>query len=470
MTLRVPHTFALLFALIVLAAIATHFIPAGRFERVERGGRLIVEPGSYQRVEAAPAGPVEVFLAFPRGLEETAHIVFYIFLIGGAFGVVNATGAVEASIAAVVRLCRGRGELVIALLMVLFSLGGATIGMAEETLVFLPGLVVLAKRLGYDAITGGAIALVGAGAGFSGAFLNPFTVGVAQEIAGLPLFSGIGYRLVVWLVITTLSIGYVVRYARKQRCELSGEATAALSGTVFDTGSTGTSRQTGPPTESFEQPAGWRQRCVLLVLAAALAAVVAGALWGDWGIRELSGLFLAVAVAAGALGGLGLDGTAARFVEGAAALTGGALVVGLARGVLVIFDGAGVTDTILAAMANTIEGLPAWAGVGGLYGLQVLLNYLVPSGSGQAALSIPILAPLADLIGVTRQTTVLAYQFGDGFSNVFTPTQGYFMAGLALIDVSWERWVAFMWRLECLWLLTGLVLLLIAHATAWGPF
>ncbi|MGD8815534.1 MAG: TIGR00366 family protein, partial [Acidobacteriota bacterium] len=228
--------------------------------------------------------------------------------------------------------------------------------------------------------------------------------------------------------------------------------------------------QETPPPQQTDKQLGARQSAVLVVLALAVAAVVAGTLLGGWGIGELSGLFVAVAVLAGLIGGLGLNGTAERFVAGAAAITGGALVVGLARGVLVIFDGAGVTDTILAGMAGVIQGLPTWAGVSGLYGVQVVLNYFVPSGSGQAALSIPILAPLGDLVGVTRQTSVLAYQFGDGFSNVFTPTQGYFMAGLALIEVSWERWVRFMWRLELLWLAVGLLFLLVAQAVHWGPF
>jgi uncharacterized ion transporter superfamily protein YfcC len=449
MRLRVPHTFALLFGLIALAAIATHWIPAGEFERVEIEGRQVVEPGSYAPSDAPAAGVAEVFLAFPRGLQETAYIVFYIFLIGGAFGVVNATGAVESAIQGIVRLCGHRGELVIVLLMLLFSLGGATIGMAEETLVFLPGLVVLARRLGYDEIVGGAIGLVGAGAGFAGAFLNPFTVGVAQEIAGLPLFSGIGLRLVAWVVITAVSIVYVVAWARR--------------------------RQRAPETGTTPEPVGGRlvgrrQALVLALMVLTLAAVVVGSISWGWGILELSALFVAVAVVAGALGGLGLNGTAERFVEGAAAITSGALVVGLARGILVILEGAQATDTMLNAMAGAIQGLPGWISVGGLYGVQVVLNYFVPSGSGQAALSIPVLAPLADLVGVTRQTTVLAYQFGDGFSNVFTPTQGYFMAGLALIGVSWERWVRFMWRLELLWLATGMVLLLIAHTVGYGPF
>jgi uncharacterized ion transporter superfamily protein YfcC len=452
MKLRVPHTYALLFGLIVLAAVATHFIPAGTFDRVDHQGREVVQPESFHLVEAHPAGLSAVFLAFPKGLLETAHIVFYIFLIGGAFSVINATGAIEALIHGVVRACRGNGEVVIVVLVVLFSLGGATIGMAEETLVFLPALVVLARRLGYDEITAGAIGLVGAGAGFSGAFLNPFTVGVAQDIAGLPVFSGIGFRLVVWLIITTITAIYIVLWSRRRRSPEAAEDRAS---------------RPGPDTTFSLGLRGWS---VLAVLLGGLAAVVVGAMSWGWGIFELSGLFVAIAIAAGLLGGLGANRTAERFVEGAAAIAGGALVVGLARGVLVIFEAASVTDTILYAMASTVQNLPADISIAGIYGIQVLLNFLVPSGSGQAALSIPILAPLADLVGVTRQTTVLAYQFGDGFTNVFTPTQGYFMAGLALIKVPWERWVKFIWPLECLWIGTGLILLLVSHWMKWGPF
>jgi len=377
----------------------------------------VVDPDSYSAVEAQPAGIAEVLLAFPRGLIETAAIVFYIFIIGGAFGVIDRTGAIGGGIEAVARACGGRGDLVIVALMLLFSLAGGTMGMAEETLPFLPGLVLLARRLGYDEVTGGAIALVGAGAGFAGAFLNPFTVGVAQGIAGLPLFSGLGYRLVVWAVMTALAIYWVRRHARGVRQEAGSFATAA----------------TGAPLTT-------RQWLVLVVVVLALVAVAVGALEWQWGLLELSGLFVAVAVAAGVAGGLGGNGTGEAFVAGATSIAGGALVVGLARGVLVILDGARVIDTILHGLAGLVGGLPAWASVTGIYALQVGLNYLVPSGSGQAALSIPVLAPLADLVGVTRQTTVLAYQLGDGISNVFTPTQGYVMAGLAPSNVPWPPW------------------------------
>ncbi len=482
MKLRLPHTWALLFGLTAVAALVTWFVPAGTYERVEVEGRSLVDPDSYRPAESNPAGLPEIFLAFPRGLAATAAIVFYIFLIGGTFGVVTATGAIERGIDGVVTACRGRGEIAVPALTLLFAVGGGTIGMAEETLPFLPALVLLARRLGYDEVTGGAIALVGAGAGFAGAFLNPFTVGVAQGIAGLPLFSGMGYRLIVWTVTTTLAVLYVSWWAKQHRVgKLAGQPSSAPSSAPAEApehGATtpragrlpassetaGTAAAVAPPGRS------WRNTAVLSILGLSLLAVVVGAMRWSWGLTELAALFVAVAIAAGLAGGLGASGTADAFVAGAAGLTGGALVVGLARGVLVIFDGARVTDTILHAMAGAVADLPAVASLAGIYGVQIALSYLVPSGSGQAALSLPILVPLADLAGISRQTSVLAYQFGDGFSNIFTPTQGYFMAGLALIGVPWTRWVRFLWPLQMMWLAAGMALLWIAHAIEWGPF
>jgi len=443
--LRVPHPWVLLFGLVVAAALATWALPAGEYERRQEGGRTVVDPASFHELPRQPAGVREVLLAFPRGLAATAPIVFYIFLIGGTFGVLQATGALEAGIHALVAGAGGRGEAVLPLLVFVFALGGGTIGMAEETLPFLPGLVLLARRLGYDEVIAGGVALAGAGAGFSGAFLNPFTVGVAHGIAELPLFSGIGFRLIVWATLTAATMLYVGWAARCHRVppEARGAAAAKLS-----------TRAVG----------------VLALLGAALALVVVGSFRWSWGLLELSGLFLAVAIAAGAVGGLSPERVATSFVDGASGLAGAALVVGLARGVLVILDGARATDAVLHSLAGAVAGLPGWATVFGIYGVQVLLNFFVPSGSGQAALSLPILVPLGDLVGVTRQTSVLAYQFGDGFTNVFTPTQGYFMAGLALLGVPWTRWARFMAPLLAVWLALGLVFLAIAHAIRWGPF
>lgn len=452
MRLRLPHTFVLLFALTAVAAALTWTIPAGEYARREVAGRSVVDPASYHRVAAEPAGLLDVLQAWPRGLEATASIVFYLFLVGGAFGVVQQTGALEAGIEALVRSPGARGERVIPLLVALFSLGGGTIGLAEEVLAFLPALVLLVRRLGYDDLLAGVIGLAGAGAGFAGAFLNPFTVGVGQAIAGLPLFSGMGYRLVVWSVLTAVTMAWIARAARRLR--LPGDAAAPVGA--------------GPAAPEASAALSWRHAAVLLALLATVALLVAGALAWGWGLLELSALFVATAVVAGLAGGLGASRTAESFVAGAAGFAGAALVVGLARGVLVVLDGARVTDTILHALVETVRELPAALTVSGVYAVQVVLSYVVPSGSGQAALSLPILVPLGDVVGVTRQTSVLAYQLGDGFSNVFTPTQGYFMAGLAMIGVSWPRWVRFLWPLQAIWLVLGLALLLVAHAIGWS--
>jgi len=274
-------------------------------------------------------------------------------------------------------------------------------------------------------------------------------------------------------VLTAIAVVYVSRYARRIRVAApagGARAEAARGPAAGGADRTGETGAEGAAGSGRGNRIGVRQALVLATLVAALAAVIAGALSWGWGILELSGLFLAVAIAAGLLGGLGADRTAEAFLAGATGIAAGALVVGLARGVLVVLEGTRSIDTVLHALAGAVESLPAWASAAGIYGVQVLLNYIVPSGSGQAALSIPILAPLADLVGVTRQTTVLAYQLGDGISNVFTPTQGYFMAGLALIGVPWTSWVRFMWRLELLWLAAGLLLVLAAHAAGYGPF
>ncbi len=483
MALKLPHTYVLLFALVLAAAALTWFVPAGEYQRSEERGRVLVDPGTYHAVAARPAGAREVLLAWPRGLEATASIVFYLLLIGGAFGVIQATGALDAGIAALVRRAGGRGEAVIPLLVVLFSLAGGTIGLAEEALAILPALVVLVRRLGYDDLLAGVIGLAGAAAGFSAAFVNPFTVGVGQAIAGLPLFSGLGFRLVVWFVVTLVTTIWISRAARKLKLpaapsspdEPSDATTSAPPGPWPASPAT---RATPSPPNALTASAvdtdstrvSLRHQAVLAAFLAAIALLTIGALRWSWGLLELSGLFIATAIVAGLVAGLGADRTAETFVAGASGFAGAALVVGLARGVLVIFDGARVTDTILHSLVGLVRELPTAIAVVGIYAVQVLLSYVVPSGSGQAALSLPILAPLGDLVGVTRQTSVLAYQFGDGFSNVFTPTQGYFMAGLAMLRVPWTRWVKFLWPLQLIWLALGLIFLLVAHSLRWGPF
>lgn len=456
---RIPHTYVLLIGLMTLAAVSTWIIPAGSYDRVVNDGREVVDARSYHAVEARPAGPGALLLAFPRGLREIAEIVFYIFIIGGAFGVLNRTGVIQAGINALVRRFGRNKALIVPLLTAVFAVGGGTIGIAEETLVFLPALLLLARSLGYDSLVAGGVALVGANAGFAAAFMNPFTVGVAQGIVGLPLFSGMGFRLGLWAVMTAVTVVFMTRYAK--RVAAKPEMSRMYE---FDK-----TREPLPNADQAE-PGSRKHPLVLVVLLAALVLLVVGAIRWRWGILELSGLFFGLALAAGPLGGLSLDDTVRSFIQGAADITYAALIVGLARATLVVLRDGQVIDTITHAMAVTIQGWSSSLSAVGIYAMQNLLNFIVPSGSGQAAVSLPILAPLGDLVGVTRQTNVLAYQLGNGLTNVFVPTQGYFMAALGILKIPWTVWVRWLLPLLAIWLAIGCGAVVLANIIRFGPF
>jgi uncharacterized ion transporter superfamily protein YfcC len=456
---KIPHTYVLLISLTVFAAILTWVIPAGRYERAVEGGRTLIDPASFHSVEAHPAGIFEILLAFPKALVEVADIIFYIFIIGGTFGVLNRTGLIQGGIQALVKKVGGRQALIVPVLTLVFAVGGGTIGIAEETLVFLPALLLLARSLGYDSLTAGGIALVGANAGFAAAFMNPFTVGVAQGIVGLPLFSGIGFRVVLWMVMTTITVLFLSRYAARVKAnpgislmrefDLKREAGARRGEDMLFTR---------------------RHVAVLVVTVAALVVLIFGAIRWNWGLLQLSALFFGLAIAAGPIGGLSLDDTARSFIQGAQDMTYAGLVVGLARGSLVILRDANVIDTVTHSMAAVVGRWPSSISVVGIYLMQNLLHFIVPSGSGQAAVSMPILAPLGDLVGITRQTNVLAYQLGNGLTNVFIPTQGYFMAALGILKIPWEKWIRWLLPLLLIWLAVGMTAVIIAQAIHLGPF
>lgn len=455
----VPHTYVLLVVIMFIAALASWLIPAGEFDRIAHEGRQIIDPESYHQVPANPANVFSLAMAFPKALIEVANIVFYIFIIGGAFGVLNKTGTIRAGIQRLVRRLESREWLIVPGLTVLFSLGGGTIGIAEETLVFLPTLYLLSRSLGYDSLVAGGVALVGASAGFSSAFMNPFTVGVAQGIVGLPLFSGIEFRFIVWSIFTIVTAIYLSRYAAKVKANPSASLMYELD------------KQHKPIADlDGDENFTWRHRAVLLLCAAAFGGMAVGAMRLNWGITELSALFFVLGAVAGPLGGLSANETARSFIEGASDMTYAALVVGLARASLVILQDASVMDTITLAMANTISTWPASISALGIYFMQSILNLIIPSGSGQAAVSLPILSPVGELLGITRQTNVLAFQLGDGLTNIFTPTQGYFMAALGMLKIPWSVWARWLLPLLAIWLVLGSIAVVVAQAIQFGPF
>lgn len=426
---KFPNTYVIIAALIVLCAVLTWFLPGGRYVTADDGTL------TYQEVAAAPQ-TWQVFSAVYHGFVKQAGIIIFILVVGGAFALLNATGAVDAGIRRFIAGIGRNDKRVLVALTLLFSLAGAVFGMSEETIPFVGIVVPLVVSMGYDAIMGLLVVYVASNIGFSSAFLNPFTVGIAQGMADLPPFSGIGYRLFCWGFLTLLLCLFVVLYARKTR-KVPKEGMVA---------------------EKTLLPA--RQKWVLAVLFLTVAALIAGVTCWDWYLPEITGLFLAMGILSGLVAGFSANRIADELMAGAKDILSAALVVGFASGIIVILQDGRVIDPILHAMQDGLDGSSGAGSLTAMYGIQAVINFLIPSATAKAAITIPIMAPFSDLVGVSRQAMVLAFQFGDGFTNMITPTSGVLIAALAMARVPYTQWVKWIWKWVLVLLALGFLLLL----------
>lgn len=459
---KFPHVYAILFTVIIISAILTYIIPANVYDlQVNADGTTskLIDPASYHAVDATPVGPWGVLMSIPKGLGEVASIVFFIFIIGGSFTIIQATGAIEAGIRAAANALKGAGSAaLLGCIVLLFSIAGATFGMAEEALVFIPMLIPLAMAMGYDSLVGIALALAGPCAGFTAAFLNPFTEGVAQGIVGLPLFSGMGFRVGLWVVSTLIVFLFIFFYAQKVKKNPKASA-------VYEE-----DQKRARVVLDEKTPFTLRQKLVLLLVLATFVLLVYGVNKWGWYIDEIAALFLGLGLISGIIGGLWPSKMAESFVDGATALAVGALVVGIARGILVVLRDGQILHTIVYALASVVQGLPGVISVIGMYIVQLIISVIIPSGSGMASVTMPIMGPLATLLGMTQQTAVLVYQFADGFTNIIIPTSGYLLAGLALGKVPYEKWVKWYAPLFGILLAFGAMAVVISYLIKFGPF
>ena len=421
MKLRVPHPLALLTAFVLLAAAASYVLPAGEYERRddEATGRSVVVAGTYHEVEPNPVGFFEAIVALPRGMIDAAEIIFLVFLIGGAFTVVDETGALRRGVTSLTRALRGRDLLIIPVVSVPFAIGGVVQNLQEEIIPLIPVLLILTRRIGFNAMVAVAMS---AGAAFVGsAFspINPFQVQIAQRLAELPLASGAQFRIVFLLLALTFWIGMTMRYARRTR----GPAEA-----VAEEGAEGM------------RPSDWG--ILGLVGATFVLAVVGMTRWG-WEFNELSAAFFIMGVIVGLLAGLRVGGTTEAYLRGFREMTFAALLIGFARAIYVVLQDGRVVDTIVHGLFTPLEGLPVLASAFGMVAAHAAIHVPVPSVSGQAVLTMPVLVPLSDLLGMSRQVTVLAYQYGAGLCELLTPTNGALMAILAAARVRYEDWIRF---------------------------
>ncbi|HDP99443.1 MAG TPA: putative basic amino acid antiporter YfcC [bacterium] len=461
---QLPHTLVIIFSIVVIIALLTHFIPGGSYDRIEKDGRTIVIGDSFHYVKSQPQGLGALLMAPFRGFVEAAQIIAFVIIVGGAFSVIQSTGAIDGairSISAAHSQSRLLQSLMIPLLMTIFALAGAIFGMSEEVIPFILVFIPLALSLGYDSIVGTAIPFLGAGAGFAGAFINPFTIGIAQGIAELPPVSGIFYRIFCWVIITGLAIVFVSRYAAKIRSQPELSPTFEMDQQK---------RKQQPALVANDPKITTGHLLVLISFGMALILLVVGVLKFGWYIPEIAALFFGASIIAGAAARLKPSKMAESFVNGTKDMMNALLIIAFARGILVIASDGQIIDTILNALSSQITRFhPIFAGQA-MFLVQTFINFFIPSGSGQAALTMPIMAPLSDLIGVTRQTAVLAFQFGDGFSNMIIPTSGVTMAVLGMGKIPWEKWAKWLLPLMLLFVLIGLILLIPPVIFHWGPF
>lgn len=480
------NTYVIVFSVLLLCAVATWFIPGG-------------EPQTWQ-----------VFSALFEGFSQQAEIIAFVLIIGGAFWIVNSTKAVDAGIMKFIRKTASLerfpiirkmqvGNIIIVLIMLLFGVFGAVFGMSEETIAFIAVAIPLAKSLGYDEIVAVCMVYVAAHVGFAGAMLNPFTVGIAQDMSGLPLFSGIEYRTICWVVLMTVAIVWVLVYASKVKRPLSEvsssehsveiETTRAGLGawicfaiisvclllfSVFYAGDCVLKIGQG------EYHAPWllwvadgffvlfsvlslrnsSQMYILNLLIFTIVFMVIGVMGYGWYLPEICALFMALGIAAGVSAGYSADSLAKEFVAGAKDIFSAALIIGFAAGIVVVLKNGQVIDPMLSSMADALEGAGKTGALGTMYGIQTFLNLFIPSASAKAAVTMPIMAPFADMIGLSRQATVLAFQFGDGFTNMITPCSGVLMAVLSVAKIPYARWFKWVWKFILLLLIVGFLLLL----------
>ena len=459
---RVPDIYVVLFIFIAIAAIATHFVPAGQFERVPGpAGRTTIDPTSFQFVEAAPAGFTDFMLAIPNGLISAGEVVFFTFMIGGMFMVLRRTGIIEIGVDKLTRRFANQSLLMIPVLMTVFALIATVIGTQELALVYVPVILPLMIALRFDSVTAAAVALCATTAGFATGLLNPINTGLAQQLSGLPLYSGLGLRAIAFVAILGAAIFFVMRYAHKV---LQNPALSLMQGDEAEAEKRSSYQHSVSESALM---ANTRQKLAAATTFIFFAVLVYGVLRQGWFMLEMAGLFIIMGVVVGLIAGLTTDDICEGFNKGFRDVLVGAMIAGVARGVAVILEQGQIMDTLVYGLGNLVGELPTILSAIGMYFAQLLFNFVIPSGSGQALVTMPIMAPLSDIIGVTRQTAVLAFQLGDGMGNILYPTSGYFMATLALAGVSWQKWVKFFFPLFCVWVLIALGFLIFAQAVQW---
>lgn len=458
-----PHILVILFIAIIVATVATYLIPAGQYSRVmdEASGKMIIDPTTFTYVSSTPVNPFEMFVSIEEGLIDAANITFLIFCAFSCLYLLERTGTIDAAIAVMVRKTRKNPQFANAILVILMIIlsGWASTGTIsyEEIIAFAPIFVAVSMALGYDALVGVGISVVPVGVGFASATINPFNIGVAQTIAELPMFSGLGYRLVILCVMTLFTIVYVLWYGNRVKKDPTKSLVYGIdySDLVVD-------------EERMATPFDTKRKLSLLTLFVGVGFMAFGLIKLGWYINQVAAIFMVVAIVVGIINRWNPSKIASILVEGLSRGVLAALIVGVARGILMVITKGNILDTIIHACVGALQGLSLYVSGIGMLIFQTFLNLLIPSGSGQAAVSMPIMTPIADLIGMNRQIAVLIFQFGDGFSNLIWPT-GFMLIVCAMVKIPLNKYYRFIIPFFLIGFVLQVAFILGAIAINYGP-
>lgn len=454
------HPMLILVIIVVFCALLSYVFPAGVYERVydEEIGREIVDPGSFTYVERTPASFMDLMMSLTLGMQRAADIIFFLLIIGGMFEMMNGTGALNVGIANMLQALRGKEFLLIPLLVAFFGCGAAFCGNFEEFLVFVPLIMACCITAGYDSLMAVGIIFMSAAAGYGGGITNAFTVRTAQQICGLPMFSGMPLRIVLFVVLELTVIVYLIIYSFlvKKNPEYSGAYNYDMK-----------YNQDKKIDLEHIPELTVRQAFVILIFIVAMVFAVWGVITQGYYIDELSAVFLTCGIATGIVGGLRPGQLCSKFIAGCKNMMLPAVMIGLANSVIIILQNTGIMDSLLHFMTEFLNGLPDILSALGMFVFHLLFNVMVPSGSAQAAITMPLMVPLADSANITRQTAVLAYQMGDAFTNILAPTGGEILAALAICRVPFGKWIRFLLPVFILWCAEAMIILVYAVRTAY---
>lgn len=447
---KVPHVYAIIFALMVIFAVLTWIVPSGSYQRQEVNGREVTVAGTYEQSEKTyideetgdevdlRQGVFDVLQAPTRGIQEAIEVVAFILIVGGSFQVITKTGAITSGMGRVVRRFKNKDILIIPIAMVLFALGGTSFGMAEETLPFFAIFMPIMMAMGFDSMTAFMVVFIGARTGYIASTINPFNVLIAQGILGIQGNPQLWLRMIAWVVLTAVAITWVVLYAR--RVKKNPESSITFEDDIAK------KVEFAADESALDAEFTGRQKGVLAVFIAGMCLIIWGLVTQGWYMNEISAVFLAMGLLAGVIAGFSQDVIAQEFVAGIADFAFSAIVVGLARGILVIASDGMIIDTILNALATGLGGIPAVLFTTLLYAVENLLAILVPSSSGLAALTAPIFGPLTELMGLNPEAAVWALSMGSATMSLICPTSAILVAGLGVCKIKLGQWWKTVWK------------------------